>query len=83
VPPPSLSLSIILNRYRASAEEMIISSLFYEVSLEADNLPFDESISTPLIAYDESGTLLYVDYNEEGNDDELELRMRLLWKLMI
>jgi len=80
VPSPSLSLSTILNRYRANAQEMIISSLFYEVSLETDSLSYGESIGTPLIAYDESGTLLYVDYNEEGDDEELELRMRLLWK---
>ncbi|KAF8578004.1 nucleotide-diphospho-sugar transferase [Ramaria rubella] len=81
IPPPSLSLSAVLNIYRTEAEEMVISTLFYEVDRESDKSSPDESMAPPLIAYDTaSGTLLHVDYSDEAEEDELELHMRLLWK---
>lgn len=80
IPPPGLSLSTVLNRYRLDSE-MMISTLFYEVSKDGDGIFADEAIAPPLVAYDtESGTLLGVDYNLESEGDELELHMRLLWK---
>jgi translation initiation factor eIF-2B subunit gamma len=81
IPPPSLPLSVLLNRYRAETERMVISTLFYEVDHGPDKPSSDDSVIPPLIAYDTTtGTLLHVDYSDDTEEDELELHMRLLWK---
>ncbi|KIJ49571.1 hypothetical protein M422DRAFT_44915 [Sphaerobolus stellatus SS14] len=81
VPPPNLPLSTVLNRYRVDADEMIISTLFYEVSKDNDNAIVDDALTPPLVAYDAtSGTLLHVDYNDISEDEDIELHMRMLWK---
>jgi translation initiation factor eIF-2B subunit gamma len=74
-------LSVVLNTYRAETEGMVISTLFYEVDDGQEKASSDDSVNSPLIAYDTtSGTLLHVEYSDDTEEDDLELHMRLLWK---
>jgi translation initiation factor eIF-2B subunit gamma len=62
---------------------MVISTLFYEVKEEEDKSSSEDPVTPPLIVYDtKTGTLLHVDYSDDTEEDELELHMRLLWKLV-
>lgn len=80
IPPPNLSLSTVLNRYRANLDKLVISTLFIEVTNDEEKNS-EDSQAPPLIAYDEnSRTLLHVDYSTATEVDELNLHMRLLWK---
>lgn len=86
IPPPSLSLARILNRFRTEApyDGSIATACFYEAARPEKGTTVEEwgtvPTSTPVI-FDSAGeTLLYVDTPDEvdRNSDEIELRMSLL-----
>ncbi|GJJ06382.1 hypothetical protein Clacol_000573 [Clathrus columnatus] len=81
IPPPNLLLSTVLNRYRANIDQLLISTLFFQVPNDDEEKNCEDPQILPLVAYDEhSKTLLHVDYNTDMEADELTLHMRLLWK---
>ncbi|OCH88888.1 UDP-3-O-glucosamine N-acyltransferase [Obba rivulosa] len=88
VPPPSLSLTQILNKFRTEStyDGAIATACFYESHKPEKPASSDEwgPLPTPVpIVWDErSGTLLYVDTPEDvdKNGEEIELRMSLLSK---
>lgn len=88
IPPPSLPLSILLNKFRADvvSDGCLATTLWYAAQkLNKGSLPDEwEPGETPVsIVWDDStSTLLHVDTTDDldNNADELELRMSLLAK---
>jgi len=86
IPPPSLPLSLLLNKFRVDAisDGAIATTCWFETHKPAkDTFPeeWGPHIPPTSIVWDEpSGTLLYVDTpdDQERNADEIVLRMSLL-----
>jgi translation initiation factor eIF-2B subunit gamma len=84
IPPPSLSLGRILNKFRSDvgAEGAVATSCWFEHS--SDKGSFEDSdgkaVAPPIVWDPQSETLLYVSSHDEveSGSDELELRMSLL-----
>ncbi|KAG7441644.1 UDP-3-O-glucosamine N-acyltransferase [Guyanagaster necrorhizus] len=86
LPPPSLSLNTILNKFRSdriSDGAIATTCWFTSNEMEKANEPDDWSPAFPPVAVvwdDKSGTLLHVDTADDRdmNGEELQLRMSLL-----
>jgi translation initiation factor eIF-2B subunit gamma len=86
IPPPSLPLSLLLNKFRVDAvsDGAIATTCWFEVHKPAkDAFPeeWGPHVPSTSIVWDEpSGTLLYVDTpdDQERNAEEFVLRMSLL-----
>ncbi|KZV82345.1 hypothetical protein EXIGLDRAFT_729844 [Exidia glandulosa HHB12029] len=82
VPPPSLPLSALLDKFRMDTDGLILASLFHEVpSDRASLVPGDPLEDPPVVLYDPTTeTLLQI--NDDGSDDpegEVDVRMATLW----
>lgn len=83
IPPPSLPLSTILNKFRqeSTLDDSICTSCWYEAPEKQNSDEWGPSISTVPVVWDENtGTLLHVDIPDPGERprDEISLRMSLL-----
>ncbi|KIK85029.1 hypothetical protein PAXRUDRAFT_696944 [Paxillus rubicundulus Ve08.2h10] len=86
VPPPSLPLSKLLNKFRTetTSDGAIVTTCWSEAPRpETSAAPDDwgpHSPSTPIVWDDSTGTLLYIDTldSADRNAEDLELRMSLL-----
>ncbi|KAF9227436.1 hypothetical protein BS17DRAFT_747998 [Gyrodon lividus] len=86
VPPPSLPLSKLLNKFRTetTSDGAIVTTCWFEAPKPEKSAAPDEwgshSQSTPIVWDDSTGTLLYIDTLDsvDKNAEELELRMSLL-----
>ncbi len=86
VPPPSLSLTQILNKFRTETtyDGSIATACFYEVSRPEKSGVTEEwgvlPSNVPIVFDERSGTLLHVDTPDDVdvNNEEFELRMSLL-----
>lgn len=86
IPPPSLPLSMLLNKFRVDsvADGCIATTCWYSVYKPDKAALIDEwgplPAPSPIIWDDLTGTLLYIDTSDDvdQNTDELELRMALL-----
>ena len=68
VPPPTLPLSSLLDKFRMDTDGLILASLFYEVSSSSTALPDEAREQPPVVLYDPaSETLLQID--ADGEDD--------------
>ncbi|KAG8741172.1 hypothetical protein FRC10_003217 [Ceratobasidium sp. 414] len=82
IPPPSLSLTTLLNAFREDVDEPIAAVLLYERSVPPDGKDKGiESMVCPgpklTVGLDEATrTLIYVDGDDDG-EDELEIHMGL------
>lgn len=74
IPPPSLSLTSILNDYRVELDQPLVSVLLYERSETGKDGP------PPCIFGEDkkSNSLIFVE-NDDAEDD-LDLRMSMLWR---
>ncbi|QRV79833.1 translation initiation factor eIF-2B gamma subunit [Ceratobasidium sp. AG-Ba] len=74
IPPPSLSLTTLLNAFREDVDEPIAAVLLYERTIPADGKDKGPKLTVGL---DEATkTLLYVD-GDDDDEDELEVHMGL------
>ncbi|KAI6108801.1 nucleotide-diphospho-sugar transferase [Pisolithus croceorrhizus] len=85
IPPPSLSLSKLLNKFRIEtmSDGAIVTTCWFEPPSGKTAVPEEwgtNSQVTPIVWDSSTGTLLYVDTldNTDCNPEELELRMSLL-----
>ena len=86
VPPPSLTLVQLLNKFRTEAtyDGAIATACFYEAVKPDKGAATEEwgilPTNSPIIFDDRSGTLLYVDTPDDidSNGEEFQLRMSLL-----
>ena len=86
IPPPSLPLSAILNKFRTDgmSDGSIATTCWFENSkLDKGNFPEEwgpPPAPTAIVWDDTSGTLLYIDTldDQDRNGEDLELRMSLL-----
>lgn len=93
VTPPSLSLTNILNKFRAdsTSDGAVATACWFEVQnlhLGKDAIPEEwgsSSTVAPIVWDESSGTLLHIDTpdDEDRNGEEIELRMALLSKYII
>lgn len=98
VPPPTLSLGTLLNKYRVESETdgAILTGLWYEnkPNAEKDSKKasdgmedtFQDATEPSVMMYDEkTGTLLFVDPPDsvDRNEEEIEIRMATLWKYVL
>jgi len=75
IPPPALTLDSFLNDYRAGTDQPIVKVLLYE---RGDTLK-DGPTSMMYGIDKKTNTMVYVD-EDHGSDQDLDLRMSLLWK---
>ena len=88
VPPPSLSLTQVLNKFRTDStyDGAIATTLFYEGRKPDKGSSTDEwglvPTPTPIVWDAKSETLLHIDTPDDAdrNNEEIELRMSLLTK---
>lgn len=88
IPAKSLRLDTILDKFRieSSTDGAIATCLFYEHRVQEKEKSGTEDVwsaqSTPLpILYDtKTGTLLHIDTLDDQDDDDLKIRMGLLWQ---
>ncbi|KAI8993921.1 hypothetical protein BD414DRAFT_480816 [Trametes punicea] len=86
VPPPSLSLTQLLNKFRTEStyDGAIATACFYEVSKQDKGTVTEDwgmlPSSSPIVFDERSGTLLHIDTPDDvdRNNNEFELRMSLL-----
>ena len=86
VPPPSLSLTQVLNKFRTETtyDGSIATACFYEASRTDKSTATEEwgilPSNVPVVFDERSGTLLHVDTPDDvdKNNEEFELRMSLL-----
>ncbi|KAK7049233.1 Translation initiation factor eIF-2B subunit gamma [Paramarasmius palmivorus] len=86
IPPPSLSLSLILNKFRTESisDGSIATTCWFATSQPDKNSIVEDWGSlptpTPIVWDDATGTLLHIDNPDDldRNSDEMELRMSLL-----
>ena len=86
VPPPSLQLSTVLNKFRmeSASDGSILTSTWYEPPLQLDKHSGDEwghqTPPTSIVWDGKSGSLLQVEFLDSStkNDDEIELEISLL-----
>lgn len=90
MPPPSLSLTTLLNAFREDVDEPVAAVLLYERQIPADGKDKGTSFSLPTsillsshlgpkltVALDETTkTLLYID-GDNGDEEDLEIHMGL------
>lgn len=75
IPPPSLALSHLLNKFRAesTSDGAIMTACFFEPRRSDKASPFDEwsnvSLQTPIVWDQLSDTLLHVDTNDDADHE--------------
>ena len=79
VPPPSLQLSTLLDRFRMDPSGLLMAALFYETAPAPSTalVPGDEPDPPPAVLFDDAGTLLKID--DDVDAEELDVRMEMLW----
>lgn len=86
IPPPSLPLSTILNKFRqeSTLDDAICTSCWYEVTPPSDKHSSDgwgPSVPpVPIVWDEETGTLLHVDIPDpaERSGEDIQLKMSML-----
>lgn len=86
VPPPSLSLSQVVNKFRTEStyDGALATACFFQAPRPEKNSTVDEwgplFSPSPIVWDERSGTLLYMDTPDDvdKNGEEIELRMSLL-----
>ncbi|KLO16055.1 hypothetical protein SCHPADRAFT_920029 [Schizopora paradoxa] len=91
VPPPSLKLESVLNRFRVdrSTDGTLLTSLFMEYrppekekGASGDDAWAPPELPMPIVYDSNSNTLLHIDTLDAkgSNDEEFDIRMGMLWK---
>ncbi|KAH7107904.1 nucleotide-diphospho-sugar transferase [Auriculariales sp. MPI-PUGE-AT-0066] len=79
IPPPSLKLSTVLDRFRMDPTGLLAAALFYRTAPPPTNplVPGETLEAPPAVLLDASDTLLKIE--EDVDAEELDLRMEMLW----
>ncbi|EJD35571.1 nucleotide-diphospho-sugar transferase [Auricularia subglabra TFB-10046 SS5] len=83
IPPPTLPLSSLLDKFRLDTDGLILASLFYQVPAPSERValvPNDLFEDPPVVIYDEAScTLLQID-DSDDTEGEVDVRSAVLWQ---